>query len=112
MRIRFELSGSGSEQELRSLYQWLSDDRDLRGRVRIVAEDETRPGEMGGAFDAVVAVLSTGAALGQLAVAYAAWRDSRNLRSAVTFVVRGGDEEAVRRALGGAEGTEGAEDGE
>ncbi len=107
MRIRFELSGSGSEQELSSLYQWLSDDRELRELARIIPDDEAPPGEMGGAFDAVVAVLSAGAGVGQLAVAYAAWRESRRPRSSITIVVRGGDEEAVRRALGG--GPEGGE---
>ena len=106
MRIRFELSGSGSEQELGSLYQWLSDDRELREQARIIPDDEAPPGEMGGALDAVVAVLSAGAGVGQLAVAYAAWRDSRRPRSSITIVVHGGDEEAVRRALNGPEGGE------
>ena len=110
MQIRFELNGSESERELRSLYQWLRGDRELREHAVVEPADQgPRPGEMSAAFDAVVAVLSTVTGAGQLAVAYAAWRDARQPRSSVTVVVTGGDEEAVRavrRALEDAEGGE------
>jgi membrane-associated two-gene conflict system component 1 (EACC1) len=103
MKIRFELSGSDGDGDLRSLYLWLRDDRDLRGQVRIEPEGErARPGEMGAAFDAVIAVMSAGAAVGQLALAVAAWREARRPRSTITIVVSDGDRDAagpVDRAL-------------
>lgn len=110
MQVRFELDGPDAERELRSLYRWLCDDRELREHVDIRPADEgQRPDEMSAAFDAVVALLSTLSGIGQLAVSYAAWRAARPPRAQVTVVIVDGDEEdrrALRRALGAAEGGE------
>lgn len=102
MKIRFELDGSDGDQgDLRSLYTWLRADRALRGEVLIEPEGGPRePGEMGAALDAVVAIVSAGAAVGQLAVAIAAWREARRPRSTVTVIVTGaGDARPVISAL-------------
>ncbi|MFD5393428.1 hypothetical protein ACFWJW_04225 [Streptomyces sp. NPDC127097] len=103
MDIRFELIGPDSRQELRSLYTWLCDDRSLRGRILIEpVRGPARPDEMGGDLEAVLAVVSTLAALAQLPFSYAAWRDGRRPRSQVIIQVMGaapGELEAVREAF-------------
>lgn len=51
----------GAEQEIRKLARWLRDEDELRGRVRL----ESAPieqGHMGGAVEAVVVVVTSGAA--------------------------------------------------
>lgn len=92
MEIRFELSGSDDENELRSLFTWLRDDRELRGEVEVEPVTEQRAqGEMGGAIDAIVALVSTGTAMGQLAISIAEWRHARRLPSTVTVTVLSGE---------------------
>ncbi len=104
MRVRIEWSGRHGDDELRSLYRWLRDDRELRATTRVTdAGDGGGTDTMGGGIDAVEALISVAAGVGQFAVACAAWRDARRPAGTVTVVVTGADAQAadaVRRALG------------
>ncbi|WP_381802412.1 hypothetical protein [Streptomyces niveus] len=103
MEIRFETTGPGQETDLRSLYNWLADDRGLRGHAQIEAVTGAESGRMGPSLDAVLALISTGAALGQLPYSYLAWRQSRRPQAPVTINVLGADAaetEAVLRRFG------------
>lgn len=92
MKIRFTANGSDHDRDLRSFYTWLRDDRTLRGLVELEPFDlQTRPGDMGGVFDAVVAVVSSGAAAGQLAISIREWRRARQPRSVIVVVVDGAE---------------------
>ncbi|MCA1655914.1 MAG: hypothetical protein LC635_05655 [Pseudonocardiaceae bacterium] len=54
-------TADGSDEELRRLARWLSDEDELRGRVDL-AHEPVRPGQMGGTADAVVVLLTSGTA--------------------------------------------------
>ena len=54
---------------------------------------------MGGGLDVVLAVLSAAAAVGQFAVALAAWRDARRPRSTITVIASGSDDQQVQAVL-------------
>jgi hypothetical protein len=71
---RITLGGDPDGEALTSLYRWLDRDRDVT--VSLVPAAEL-PGDMGGGFEVIAAVLSNGIALGSLIVAYLSWRDSR-----------------------------------
>lgn len=82
--IRTEDDGDGLA--LQSLYRWLEDDPDLAGGARIrLREAMYQPGDMGGLFDAVLAVVSDASSLGSLLMAYLAWRDTKPKPPAVTI---------------------------
>ncbi len=112
MQIRFAASGLDHDRDLASLYTWLRDDRALRGRVKLDVLDRTAPGEMGGAFDAVVAVVSAGAALvsagaavGQmrasmkeLETSIREWREARRPRS-IIVVISDGDPKDIQQII-------------
>ncbi|MFC8077469.1 hypothetical protein ACFUN8_18280 [Streptomyces sp. NPDC057307] len=103
MELRFETTGPDREGDLRSLYNWLADDRALRGHVRIEAVTGAEAGRMGPSLDAVLASISAGAALGQLPYSYLAWRQGRRTRTPVTINIIGADAaetEAVLRRFG------------
>lgn len=88
-----------------ALRRWLLVDEELRGRVRF----PTRPGaagSMGPVLDIIDAVVSNGVAMGSLAVAIQAWRDSRPgrprviiRRGDVSVEVDGDDPESMRAVL-------------
>ncbi|WP_194074710.1 effector-associated constant component EACC1 [Streptomyces barkulensis] len=103
MQIRFEMTGPNGDEDLRSLYHWLSDDRALRGHVRVRPVVGDSSGRMGAGLEAVLAVISTAVALAQLPLSYSAWRQGRRPRTPVTINVLGADTEqaeAVLRSLG------------
>jgi len=116
MKIRFQASGPDGEAELGSLFDWFSDDRALRGHVRVERIASGTPGRMGPGLEAVLTVLSTAAGVAQLPLSYLAWRHSRRPRPPIVLNVVGGDpaevEELLRR-LRGETGEDGApgEDG-
>lgn len=119
MEIRFQAAGPDQEQEeeLRSLFGWLADDRSLRGHVRVERVAAQAPGRMGPGLEAVLAVLSTTAAVVQLPLSYLAWRQSRRPAAPVTINVIGADSaEAadILHRLRGAAGEDGGpgEDGQ
>jgi hypothetical protein len=91
MEIEFKLSGADGEREIALLYGWLADDRALRDEVRLTGlYEQGVPGEMGLGLEAVLALISTAATLGQLPFSYAAWRDGHRPSSQTVIYVRDG----------------------
>jgi membrane-associated two-gene conflict system component 1 (EACC1) len=82
----------GSPDDVRSLREWLSDEDELRGRVRLV-EQAPRPGELGSVVDSLAIVLGSGGAGTVLAQALVAWLRSRT--SDLTVSLRGSDGAAL-----------------
>ncbi|MFI6693512.1 hypothetical protein ACIBLA_17465 [Streptomyces sp. NPDC050433] len=75
----------------------------MRGHVRIEAVTGTVPGRMGPSLDAVLALISAGAALGQLPYSYLAWRQGRRSQALITINIIGAntaETEAVLRRFG------------
>ncbi|MEU4221900.1 hypothetical protein [Actinoplanes sp. NPDC026623] len=70
--------------EIHSIYRWLRSDRDLVRCVEVAAPTG-RDREAMGAVDTVAAVASTAVGLGQLAFAFAGWRQTR--RDRVDFTI-------------------------
>ncbi|MBM7770562.1 hypothetical protein JOD54_000766 [Actinokineospora baliensis] len=86
IEFRFE-AGEGGSQDLRTLALHLTGDLQLRAHARVLVQSEpARPGEMGAA-EVVLAAVSAGVGLSQLAVAVRAWRDDLNRSTTVTLVV-------------------------
>lgn len=95
MEIRFWAEGSDQDevrrQDVRSLHEWLADDRDLRlAGVRIEAMVGAAPGQMGigpEEIGAVCGALSLGL---QLVDSVRAWRQGRRPTSTINVCVLGG----------------------
>ena len=110
VELRITPVESGHDQELVSLYRWLSRDAAVGryGRVSLGTVSR-RPGEMGGAFDVINAVFADASALagiGGLLLSYRTWRDTRSQaprvrieKDGVTIVVENGSEEEVQRIV-------------
>ncbi|MFI5845605.1 hypothetical protein ACIA8K_38465 [Catenuloplanes sp. NPDC051500] len=75
-------------QELSSLYAWLQSDDEFRGRVTAIAKD-LRPGEMGGATDALVVALGAGGAISVLVSAVSGWLTARRTRLSIEITDAG-----------------------
>ena len=85
MDVTVSVAGrDAAAEELRSLFTWLAEEEELRGRVRLV-ETAPEPGTLGGWPEVVVVVLSQGGAVTVLASAVIAW--IRHRTSAVTCTV-------------------------
>ena len=76
MRFRIEPVDNEDPATAASLYRWLRDDPDSRRDLDVALDSEPRPGQMG-AFDVITALVTESTGIGSLAVAFAAWRDSR-----------------------------------
>jgi hypothetical protein len=73
MEVIVSVSGEDSaSEELFSLRQWLADEEELRGRVRLL-EGSPRPGRLGGLPEAVAILLGPGGAGAVLATSLIAW---------------------------------------
>ncbi|MEW2394420.1 hypothetical protein [Streptomyces sp. NPDC046862] len=107
MEIRFWAEGSDQDgdqrQDVRSLHEWLRDDRDLRlGGVRIEAVVAAAPGRMGIGPEEIGALCGVVSLGFQVADSVRAWRQARRPTSTVMVAVRGGDPgqaEAIEEAL-------------
>jgi Effector Associated Constant Component 1 len=76
-RMAYELRlGNAEPDDLRALAAFLSDERELRGRVDVVNELPP-PGTLGGAADVLVIAVESGGALTVLAGAVTAWVQTR-----------------------------------
>ncbi|WP_067460000.1 effector-associated constant component EACC1 [Actinomadura macra] len=106
MEIRLRLDGDDG-RELLSLYRWLRQDPDVtrNGRVSLVPT-ASRPGEMGGAYEAVSAQIGHVIALAGLIIAYRGWSDTRRKdrrpvarieRDGVAVELEGASADDVRR---------------
>jgi hypothetical protein len=105
--FRFEAAGGpgdggAGEEELRSLYDWLRDDRALRDGAAFTPVRSAEPGRMGPGLEAVLALVSTGLTLPQLLLSVDAWRQSRRAqRPAIVVIGPDADQvAALRAALG------------
>jgi hypothetical protein len=76
----------GSAKELRSLARWLRAEDEFRGQVSLI-EQQVGPGELNGAIDAVVVVLTSGAAP-TFARSFFDWLSRRSERGRVRLRVR------------------------
>lgn len=72
MELTVTVTGREQADELRSLYQWLSAEPELRGRVRWV-ELPPPPGALGSVPEALAVVLAPGGVAAVLASATVAW---------------------------------------
>ncbi|WDV52828.1 hypothetical protein PV963_21860 [Streptomyces coeruleorubidus] len=104
MDIRFEAARQDHEEDLESLFDWFSDDRSLRGHVRVERVAADHPGRMGTGLEAVLAVIATATGMAQLPLSYLAWRHSRRDRGTITFHIHGVDpaeaDDILRRLRG------------
>ena len=81
MKVSFT---SDQDTEIDSLYDWLSSDPDLARSVRVAAPTGTDREAMG-AVDTVAAVASSVIGLGQLAFAFAGWRQDTSTGATLTI---------------------------
>ncbi|MEU8626808.1 hypothetical protein [Streptomyces sp. NPDC048669] len=77
----------GSEEDLRSLLQWVGADESLRHEVRgqLAGSTTAQPGSMGTGFDVLQLLIGSGLSTGALVVSVLQWRDSRRNRPAITL---------------------------
>ena len=93
MDVTISVAGQDAVEELRSLFTWLAEEEEFRGRVRLV-ESALLPGTLGGWPEAVAVVLGQGGAVTVLASAVIAW--IRHRTSAVTCTVTRADGTSVQ----------------
>jgi hypothetical protein len=85
MEARLELVGGDvGHDELSSLWRWLGDEAEFRGRVRI-EEAPVQAGQMGGLAEALTVALTSGGALTVLAGSVSVWLQQR--RSTLTVKI-------------------------
>ncbi|MFI8199506.1 hypothetical protein ACIF6K_23735 [Streptomyces sp. NPDC085942] len=76
-----------AEEELRSLYNWLLSDPELRRHARpaLASSRPPEPGSQGEMIDVLSLVLGTGLNTGALALSIATWRSTRPRQIMVTL---------------------------
>lgn len=90
MTFNIRISGEHAERELRSLYDWLLREPDIRDHADVLlVTKELSPGKMGDALDLIALIVASGLQLPSLASALAGWRQTRRHQSQVT-IERGG----------------------
>ncbi len=92
VRLLISVDGQDNDPHVSiELLRWLSRDPDLRTEASMSLVPATvRPGEMGGAFEAINAVLSSGLTLAGVVVSVASWRDSKGGRGPLVRIERDG----------------------
>lgn len=92
---RLRLVGSDNLiDELSSLRQWLGDEPEFRGRVRL-EEAPFEAGQMGGLADALSVALASGGALTVLAGSVSVWLRQRRSTLRVTIVSPDGSSQEI-----------------
>jgi hypothetical protein len=76
VQVRVGLAGGGDPAAITSLFRWLARDPEVRRHAEVSLDSGGSAGEMG-ALDVINIVPTQGVGLLGLALAYAAWRDSR-----------------------------------
>jgi Effector Associated Constant Component 1 len=102
MELMVSVDGADSADELRSLYEWLSGEEDLRGHVRPV-QSSPEPGTMGSVQQTLIVVLGPGSGA-VFASAVVAWLRYRT--SDVVFKVTRKDGTPVELAASRVRGTD------
>jgi hypothetical protein len=72
-------------QDLPSLYAWLQQDDEFRGRVTAVA-GKLRPGDMGGDTDTLMVALGAGGAVTALISAVGGWLAARRTKLSIEII--------------------------
>jgi hypothetical protein len=85
------ISVTDADDELRSLLDWLRQEDDFRGRVRL-SSVVPEPGHMGGISDSLSVALGSGGAVTGLAASISVWLKHR--RSDLTVEISIGDRKA------------------
>ncbi|MEU3620782.1 hypothetical protein ABZ725_52445 [Streptomyces sp. NPDC006872] len=106
MQAKIIVGGVDDDRSVTSLYRWLIHDQEVVNHAQIsLIPAREKIGEMGVAFEVINAVFNSGIALGNLALACAAWRGSRP-SAPVVRIERGGmtitvedDSDAMRRII-------------
>jgi len=77
-QLRIRINDGNSDDELRSLYDWLQNEPDVRQNTAISIERGEAPaGELGTTFDLIQLTVDSSFQLSSLAVSIAAWRATR-----------------------------------
>ncbi|SEF56362.1 hypothetical protein SAMN05444920_10179 [Nonomuraea solani] len=106
MTVQLQVSADSSADALRDLYAWLSEEPELRGRVKIV-EAPPEPGALGAAPDVLQLLLGAGGALATMATVLVAWLGTR--RGEVSIKIsRGQEESSVELTAKGVKGLDAA----
>lgn len=86
MELALRVRGQDTEQEVRSLWEWLRTDRGVRrgARVELAASQPPVPGQQGSLADMVSVVIGHGLSAASLGVAVVSWRATRPRRPVVT----------------------------
>lgn len=108
MRVQLRVSGDDPDA-VRSLREWLSDERAVRAHGDLSYGSTDDPQHMGVAVDVLTVLLSSGFSAAQLAFAIVQWRASRHPAPIVTITrqmgdgttveVESSDPEAIARAV-------------
>lgn len=95
MDVRLELVGSDNQNdELASLWRWLGDEPEFRGRVRIVTAP-LEAGRMGGLAEYLSIALAGGGALTVLARSVSVWLEQRRSTLTVKIVNTDGSSQEI-----------------
>ncbi|MBA0053556.1 hypothetical protein E0L36_22555 [Streptomyces sp. AJS327] len=85
MRVDIRIEGDAGDDELRSLYRWLSADSQVRRHGNIdLAAPPPQSGHMGELLDVLSLTLSSGFSAASLAVAISTWRRTNPIAPSVT----------------------------
>ncbi|MBB5775044.1 effector-associated constant component EACC1 [Nonomuraea jabiensis] len=107
MSICIQFDGRGSEQELRSLREWLIDDPEMRRHAKIrLGGAPVEDGEMGSALEVIELITNSGFQAITFALAYVSWRSTRPAKPSATIehngmkiVLSDGDPETVEKIV-------------
>lgn len=107
MPICIKFDGSDSEQELRSLRGWLTNDPEVRRYAKIrLGGAPIQDGEMGSALEVIELITNSGFQALTFALAYVSWRSTRPAKPSVTIehngtkiVLSDGDPETVEKIV-------------
>nr|BFE68011.1 hypothetical protein GCM10020092_013120 [Actinoplanes digitatis] len=98
VRLRVECE---STEDAESLYRWLRREQAVRVDGELTRAPLADPESMGTVLDVLTLIIGTGLSAGQLALAVASWRDSRQPVPAVTITHTAADGAVTRIEAGG-----------
>ncbi|GLW21748.1 effector-associated constant component EACC1 [Microbispora triticiradicis] len=105
--LSIRVTGLGSDEELRSLYEWLLREPGIRQHTQMrLVPKESRPGDMGDVLDLISLLVATGLQLPSLATSLTVWRSTRRrklpltiAKGDVTITIPDGDSETALKML-------------
>ncbi len=85
---------SDTDEDISALYRWLLDDDTVRRTASLeLSESTQQPGAMGGAFDIINLVVTSGFSAANLAIAFATWKEAH--AKVAKLVLRNGEKSTV-----------------